>query len=42
MIKTEMKDFIYFFGYANHPSEADSKTKFFSYVHTEENSAKFN
>jgi hypothetical protein len=35
-MKTEMKEFIYFFGYANHLSEEDSETKFFSYTETEE------
>lgn len=36
IMKTEMKEFICFFGYADNPSEADSKTKFFSYADTEE------
>jgi hypothetical protein len=41
IMKTEMKEFIYFFGYAANHSEADSKTKFFSYADTEESEENF-
>ena len=42
-IKTELKDFLYFFGYVEVPDHKMSKTAFFKYENsTEEDLKKFN
>ena len=42
-IKTELKDFLYFFGYVEVPDQKMSKTAFFKYENsTEEDLKKFN
>ena len=35
-IRTELKDFMYYFGYVDHPTDSSNRTPFFQYDHTEE------
>ena len=41
-IKTELKDFFFYFGYVENPDEPQSKTAFFKYDHDEKDLAKYN
>jgi hypothetical protein len=34
-IRTELKDFIYYFGYVDHPQDASNRTPFFKYDNNE-------
>jgi hypothetical protein len=34
-IRTELKDFIYYFGYVDHPQDASNRTPFFKYDYNE-------
>jgi len=41
-IRTELKDFMYYFGYVDHPTDSSNRTPFFKYDHNKEDLENYN